>query len=186
MCKLKGNYTVGTKGLCSTDSLINFIWFLQGNFCSKCSKRKLLYLLWSPGRFQVWYWFGRNEYFIGSYASADRPKYWKFSCKSTERYGLWLEKLVFFTKSISFDIKQEIPWKSVYFMRIYIKFKTSTPNGRRLSFENCPKFDISLISLKSVISLKIGNFLWRNCKRYETLFWKLFKICYFFDFIEIW
>ena len=41
MYKLKGNYTVGTKGLCSTDSLINFIWFLQGNFCSKCSKRNL-------------------------------------------------------------------------------------------------------------------------------------------------
>ena len=41
MYKLKGNYTVGTKGLCSTDFLINFIWFLQGKFCSNCSKRKL-------------------------------------------------------------------------------------------------------------------------------------------------
>ena len=41
MYKLKGNYTVGTKGLCSTDFLIDFIWFLQGKFCSNCSKRNL-------------------------------------------------------------------------------------------------------------------------------------------------
>ena len=27
----------------------------------------------------------------------------------TERYSIWLEKLVFSTKSMSFDIKQEIP-----------------------------------------------------------------------------
>ena len=32
-----------------------------------------------------------------------------FHEKSTERYSIWLEKLVFFTKSSSFDIKQEIP-----------------------------------------------------------------------------
>ena len=38
-------------------------------------------------------------------------------------------------------------------MRIYIKFKTSTPNGGRLSFET------PLESLKSVISLKSGDLI---------------------------
>ena len=35
----------------------------------------------------------------------------------------------------------------------------------------------------------MGNFLWRNCKRYKALFWKsigITEICYFFDVIEIW
>ena len=34
-----------------------------------------------------------------------------------------------------------------------------TPNGRRLSFENCLKSVISLICWMSVISLKSGDFI---------------------------
>ena len=108
---------------------------------------------------------------------------------------------------MAFDWKnyswQAMSWKSlksVHFMRIYIKFKTSTPKGMRLSFEN------PLESLKSVHLMKICNFPQRCTERYglwleklvfstksisfdikQEIPWNLF-ICYFLrsaDFTEI-
>ena len=72
------------------------------------------------------------------------------------------------------------------FTEIWWFYNTSTANGRRLSLENWLKSVISLISLKSGDLIKIDNFSCKYTRRYEALFWKLLKICYFFEICSSW
>ena len=111
-------------------------------------------------------------------------KNWYFSPKVCISFEIWLISSKQCLENVDFH-------ENLFILFILVIFQTSTTNGGRLSFENCLKSVIlviswdQLISLESVHFMKIDNFPWRNCKRYKALFWNLLRSTEICNFTEI-